>query len=124
MIFPDDAPSSLENIVTINGTDIIVSSYADYNVFGTYTVEVLLYFKDCTETSASDYFILEIICDSTNSPITLGNFTSDPFVTDIFYSPQSINSTYSHYRCLPPVVTFKDGNGNSLDWISGSLEND
>lgn len=42
LVFPDDAPSSLESIVSINGTDIIVSSSADYNVFGTYVVEVFI----------------------------------------------------------------------------------
>jgi len=45
LYFPNNAPSSLANIVTINGTDIIVSSDADYNVFGTYLIEVLIYYS-------------------------------------------------------------------------------
>jgi hypothetical protein len=39
---PEDAPASLANIVILDGNNVKVTSDADYNVFGTYNVEIYL----------------------------------------------------------------------------------
>jgi len=64
---------------------------------------------------------LNIVCDASNSPITLSPATA--VSVDYFTYPTGSTTTlYSHYNCGPPTFTIVDANGNNLEsWITADL---
>jgi hypothetical protein len=67
---------------------------------------------------------LNIVCDSSNSPITLS--TANELSVDFFDKPTpSTTTVYSHYNCGPPTFTIVDDDDIDLDsWITATLVND
>ena len=121
---PIDAPPSLASIVILDGNNVKVTSDADYNVFGTYEVEIYVEYASCTDTNDSGFFTLTIECDESNSEITLTDTRPATLSTDYFNAPVTTTTMYSHYRCEPPTFTFEDETGETLSWITGELVDD
>lgn len=116
---PKDAPAALANIVILDGNNVKVTSAADYNVFGTYEVEIYVQYAKCTDTHDSKKFILTIECDEGESDITLTDTTPATLTTYYLNDPVSSTTKYSHFRCEPPSFTFEDESGETLSWITG-----
>jgi hypothetical protein len=78
-------------------------------------------YENCASVSDSGTITLTIVCDASNSPITLS--TATPVSVNFFNQPPGSTTTvYSHYNCGPPTFTIVDAGAINLEsWITADL---